>query len=55
MLAEESLLFPKRAYRFVLDNDGNFRHFFFFFFFSFRGKHEKACLCRQHWAAFPVC
>lgn len=29
VLAKESLLFPKRAYRFVLDNDGNFRHFFF--------------------------
>lgn len=29
VLAKESLLFPKRAYHFVLDNDGNFRHFFF--------------------------
>ena len=29
VLAKESLLFPKCAYHFVLDNDGNFRHFFF--------------------------
>lgn len=28
MLAEESLQFPKHAYHFVLDNDGNLRHFF---------------------------
>lgn len=50
VLAKEGLLFPKHAYHFVLDNDGNFRHFF-----SFRGKHEKACLCRQHCPGFPVC
>lgn len=31
VLAEESLQFPKHAYHFVLDNDGNLQHFFFFF------------------------
>lgn len=41
VLAEESLLFPKHAYHFVLDNDGNFRRFFFFFFFHLEANMRK--------------
>lgn len=40
MLAKERLSFPKRAYRFVLHSDGNFRCFFF----ASRGKHANVCV-----------
>lgn len=45
VLAKESLLFPKRAYRFVLDSDGNFRHFFLRFEANVRTSASQAALC----------